>query len=72
MTYQTGAVLPDAKITAKNQATGLERPAFKTTKDGVFVVPNLSPGIYTVTIESPNFKRRFGSHLRLPETSETK
>src|SRR5215813_12940223 len=54
---QSGAVILSASITAKNQDTGVSTAPYRSTKDGVFVVPNLSPGKYTVTIESQNFKR---------------
>ena len=54
---QTGAVVPNAIVVAKNQATGVETPQFKTTNEGIYFIPNLNPGTYTVTVESPNFKR---------------
>src|SRR6266540_2769225 len=54
---QSGAVIPEASITAKNQETGVSTAPYRSTKDGVFVIPNLKPGKYTVTVESQNFKR---------------
>ena len=54
---QSGAVILNASITAKNQDTGVSTAPYRSNKDGVFAVPNLSPGRYTVTIESQNFKR---------------
>ena len=39
----TGAVIAEASVTAKNQATGVESPAFKTTSEGLFIIPNLFP-----------------------------
>lgn len=54
VTDPTGAILPKAKITVHNDATGVERQA--TTNDsGIFVVPNLAPGKYAVKVESPGF-----------------
>src|SRR5262245_4295026 len=54
---QSGAVILNASITAKNQHPGVSTAPYSANKDGVFAVPNLSPGRYTVTIESQNFKR---------------
>src|SRR5262245_12181621 len=54
---QNGAVIPEAAVVAKNQDTGVSSPTYKSTKDGVFVIPNLIPGRYAVTVESTNFKR---------------
>src|SRR5215471_15412099 len=56
-TDQTGAVVPDATVVAKNQETGVTSPVNKTTSDGVYNISNLIPGKYTLTVEAPNFKR---------------
>jgi hypothetical protein len=49
------AFVPKAAITAKDTATGL---AFHTVTggDGVYLVPNLLPGTYTVTVTAPGFQ----------------
>ena len=49
---QTGAVVPNAIVVAKNQATGVETPQFKTTNEGIYNIPNLNPGTYTLTVEA--------------------
>jgi hypothetical protein len=54
---QNGAVIPEANVVAKNQDTGVSSAPFKSTKEGVFVIPNLNPGKYTVSVESQSFKR---------------
>jgi len=59
------AAIPDATVVAKNQETGVSSPAYKSTKEGVFVIPNLSPGKYTVTVESQNFKRAVYTDLEV-------
>jgi outer membrane receptor protein involved in Fe transport len=46
-----GGVVTGATILVKNQATGVASPAGSTNSDGYFVVPNLPPGLYTVTVE---------------------
>jgi hypothetical protein len=50
----SGAVIPNASVTAKNVANGATRTTAATSA-GVFVVSNLTPGEYEVTISAPNF-----------------
>ncbi|HXG63491.1 MAG TPA: carboxypeptidase regulatory-like domain-containing protein, partial [Blastocatellia bacterium] len=57
VTDESGAVIADATVVAKNQATGVSSAPFKSTGDGVYTIPNLIPGAYTLTVEAPNFKR---------------
>jgi outer membrane receptor protein involved in Fe transport len=70
VTDQTGAVVPGATVTAKNQATGVETAPFKTTSDGIFNLSNLSPGTYTVTVEAANFKRAVFTDVVVPVGQE--
>jgi outer membrane receptor protein involved in Fe transport len=49
-----GAVIVDAKITATQKATGLQRPA-ATNSEGFYTITNLPPGEYEVKIESQGF-----------------
>jgi len=51
VTDPSGAVLPNAKVVAKNIATGLEREA-TTGPDGAYVIAELPAGEYTVTAEA--------------------
>jgi outer membrane receptor protein involved in Fe transport len=68
---QNGAVIPEASITAKNQDTGVSTAPYRSTKDGVFAIPNLSPGTYTVTIESQNFKRAVYTDVKIQLGEDT-
>src|ERR1041385_4528247 len=52
-----GAAVTGASITVKSQATGAETKA-TTDNSGSFVVTNLTPGKYTVTIETAGFKKK--------------
>jgi outer membrane receptor protein involved in Fe transport len=45
-----GAVVPNASVTARNQATGLERTV-TTDGDGNYRIVQLPPGSYTVTVK---------------------
>lgn len=51
---QTGAVVPGATVTAKNQETGLTRTDITNDK-GDFRLPALPPGIYKVSVELQGF-----------------
>ena len=49
-----GAVVPGAKVTATNQATGTSRTV-TTTSTGNYVIPNLTPGTYDVAVDAKGF-----------------
>lgn len=52
---EKGAVVAGAKITLVNAATALKREA-KTNSDGLFTLPLLPPGSYTVSAQSEGFR----------------
>ncbi|MBI3948833.1 MAG: TonB-dependent receptor [Acidobacteria bacterium] len=52
----TGAVLPGAKISVINQATGLARE-ITSDHNGHFIVPQLPAGRYEVSVELTGFKK---------------
>ena len=56
VTDPTGGVLPKAKVTAKNVATGLQREA-TTGPDGAYVIAELPAGTYTVTAQAVALSR---------------
>jgi hypothetical protein len=51
----SGAVIPNASVTVKNEATHEEHKA-QTDGQGHYTVPNLPPGYYSVTATSSGFK----------------
>ena len=51
VTDPSGGVLPNAKVTAKNIATGLQREA-TSGPDGAYVIAELPAGEYTVTAQA--------------------
>ena len=51
ITDPSGGVLPNAKVTAKNIATGLQREAI-SGPDGAYVIAELPAGEYTVTAQA--------------------
>jgi hypothetical protein len=51
-----GGIVPAAKVSARNNATGQEYNT-QTSDAGLYVLPTLNTGIYTVTVEKPGFKK---------------
>ena len=55
VTDSTGAVVSGATVTATNMGTGIAR-ATVSLESGIYVVPELQPGHYTLTLSQPGFK----------------
>jgi Carboxypeptidase regulatory-like domain/TonB-dependent Receptor Plug Domain len=53
---QTGAVVPEAKVTIVNQGTG-ESVTTTTRSDGTYIVTPLKIGSYRITVELAGFKK---------------
>jgi hypothetical protein len=64
VTDPSGAVVPDAKVTATNDATGVSSQT-TTTSAGTYTLTDLIPGTYTVRIEKAGFAARLlkGVHV---------
>lgn len=52
----SGSSVPNAKVTLRNQTTGLTREA-ATTAGGTYTIPTVPPGLYTMIVEAPGFKK---------------
>lgn len=59
-----GAVIPNAAVTVRNQATAVERTT-QTDEDGNYQVAALPAGVYTVEVQATGFKRQVISDLNL-------
>ena len=56
VTDSAGGILQGATVVVTKQDTNVERRA-QTNDDGNYVVTNLDPGVYTVSVEHQGFKR---------------
>ena len=54
VTDPSGAIIPNAKITAKSTTTGAERQT-TSSSSGTYTIPNLQPGRYSVNVEAQGF-----------------
>jgi hypothetical protein len=59
----SSAVVPNATVTVRSETTNFVRQA-NTNPEGDYVVPDLDPGTYSITVEAAGFKRfaRTGSY----------
>lgn len=56
VTDNSGAIVPKATVTILENSTGIEHTG-QTNESGNYTFPDLTPGIYTVTVTAPNFKK---------------
>jgi len=55
VTDSSGAAVPDAKVVAKEQQTNFTRDT-TTNSGGVYSLPTMPPGTYSVTVTAPSFQ----------------
>jgi hypothetical protein len=60
----TSATVPDARVEATNQATGV-RSATRTNDAGVYSIQQLPPGRYDLSVESAGFRRYSHTNIDL-------
>ena len=68
VTDSSGAMVPEAKVTAIETSTGVSRTTI-TSADGVYTMPFLAPGIYRVEIQKAGFKTFTEGNLQLEVSS---
>src|ERR1700680_132968 len=66
-----GAVVPNAKIQIKNQATGAVYDG-GTSATGNYIVANLPVGDYSLTVEVTGFKKYVRENLRVAVAVDTR
>ncbi|MCI0628941.1 MAG: carboxypeptidase regulatory-like domain-containing protein, partial [Acidobacteria bacterium] len=64
VTDATSSAAPGVAVTVKNELTGIERSVV-TDAAGDYVVMNLPPAAYTVTVRNPGFKKLSRGPIRL-------
>lgn len=64
VTDATGAAVPNARVVATNQATGVESST-QTDTAGAYLFPALPIGIYRIEVTSANFQTAVISNLKL-------
>ena len=64
----SGAVVPNAKVTIRNEGTG-EEHTVASDAQGHYTVPNLLPALYTMTAEAGGFKKFESTHNKLDANS---
>ena len=68
VTDSSGAVVPGAKVTIKNEGTGESRTV-STDSSGHYAIPNLPPTSYTMTAEATGFQKFESTHNVLASNS---
>ncbi|MGH9632433.1 MAG: carboxypeptidase regulatory-like domain-containing protein [Bryobacteraceae bacterium] len=71
VTDASGAVVPNAAVTATDIATGVPRRA-TTNQEGIYTIPYLPPGTYRVEIEAAGFKKFLRDNIELRATMSTR
>ena len=71
VTDQTGAVVPGATVTILNTETGIKR-VLTANATGEYFAPNLDPGVYSITVEAPSFKKLQRPAFRLEVATDVK
>jgi hypothetical protein len=70
VTDPNGAVVPNATVVVRNNATG-EQQTLRTSGEGVFQTPTLTPGSYTVTVSAPGFNQTTVTNVAVSAHSPT-
>ena len=71
VTDASGAVVVNTKVSATETNTGVSRTA-TTNESGNYTFPDLPPGVYSVSVEQPGFKKETRSNLNVDVNSTTR
>src|SRR5436305_11031402 len=71
VTDVSGGVVPNAKVVATEVNTGVSRST-QTNESGNFTFSDMAPGQYTVSVESPGFKKDNRKDIALSDNSSTR
>ena len=70
VTDDSGAVVPNASVMVTKVATNVST-SVTTTAVGTYFVPNLSPGVYTVTVELQGFQKAVRENVKVDVATST-
>lgn len=65
----SGATVPNAKVTVRNNNGGVDRQA-TTNESGYYVITNVPPGLYTMTVEASGFQKFESKDNKLDPTGD--
>jgi len=68
VTDSQGAAVPNAQVSIRNVATDETRTVM-TSSQGIYTAPDMTVGIYTVTVKMANFKEAVSKHVELDASS---
>jgi hypothetical protein len=71
VTDASGAVVPNAKVTITETQTSVSKTAL-TNDSGYWIVPNLPPGLYAVSVEAAGFKKETRRDITLIVDTSTR
>jgi hypothetical protein len=64
-------VIAGAKVTIENTGKGVKR-TLETNSSGDYVAPGLEPGVYSLSVEAPNFKKSVREHVQIEVAKDLK
>jgi hypothetical protein len=70
VTDPTGAAIPDATVTAVSKDTG-EKKVAKTNSVGGYRIESVTPGVFDISAEAPNFQKTTTENIRVVSSKET-
>src|SRR5215472_11506588 len=65
----SGATVPNAKVTVRGNSGGVERQT-TTNESGYYVITNVPPGLYTMTVEAAGFQKFESKGNKLDPTGD--
>jgi hypothetical protein len=71
VTDSTGAVIVNAKVTIENRGTQTKR-VLETNSSGDYVAPGIEPGLYSISVEAPNFKKTVRERVQVEVATDLK
>ena len=71
VTDSSGAVIVGAKVTIENRGTQVKR-VLDTNNSGDYVAPGIEPGMYSISVEAPNFRKVLRDRVQVEVANDLK